>query len=527
MTEPYLGVPVANPHLITKLRADLQAANFTVDKVTALLGPTAAAALHREEITPARMVLNWIPSTPLRTLTGLFTLGAAVTAAELDAALPTLGARGAQELGLVADIPDDDAHHPARLRAVVDLRPYAQQGGPEGDEHWWVASDLSELVTGKALDPEHVLGIGGASATLAGYTIRDHRPRVLDLGTGCGVQALHALGHAEHIIATDLSDRALAFAQFNVLLAGAGDRVELRHGSMLEPVAGELFDLVVSNPPFVISPPTDGPRYTYRDGGQRGDTLISELVRDVGSVLAPGGVAQFLGNWEIGPGQDWKQVVGQWLEAAAAAGHHLDGWIVQREVLDPAQYVETWLRDGGSSPERDRQDWSTRYQEWLTDFQQRDVDAIGLGVIVLRRAESGREPLRRLEELTQPLGEGMGAQIAADLVAHDFITVHSHEELLETHFDVPGSVTQERHYLPGNTDPSIIQLRQGGGWRRTVVLDSLLAGFVGACDGELTAGQIMAGLSAILELELDQVRGQLLPQLTDLVRDGFLIPVAD
>lgn len=526
MKEPYLGVPVANPHLIAKLRADLQAANFTVNRVTALLGPTAAAALHREEITPARMVLDRLPATPLRTLTGLFTLGAAATVTEVDDALPTLGASGAQQLGLVAAIADDDAQ-PARICARVDLRPYAQQGGPAGDEQWWVASDLSELVTGEVLHPEHVLGIGGASATLAGYTIREHKSRVLDLGTGCAVQALHALSHSDHIIATDLSERALAFAQFNVLLAGAADRVELRQGSMLEPVAGELFDLVVSNPPFVISPPTDGPRYTYRDGGQRGDTLISQLVRDVGAVLAPGGIAQFLGNWEIGPRQDWKQVVGQWLGAAETAGHHLDAWIVQREMLDPAQYVETWLRDGGSSPERDRRDWNTKYRHWLTDFQQREVDAIGLGVIVLRRAESARQPLRRFEELTQPLGEGMGAQIAADLAAHDFITNHPDAELLSVHFDVPSSVTQERHYLPGNADPSVIQLRQGGGWRRTAVLDSLLAGFVGACDGELSAGQIMSGLCAILELDAQAVQEQLLPQIADLVREGFLIPVAD
>ena len=43
--------------------------------------------------------------------------------------------------------------------------------------------------------------------------------------------------------------------------------MDLRHGDLLEPVRGETFDLVVSNPPFVIGAPADGTRHTYRDSG--------------------------------------------------------------------------------------------------------------------------------------------------------------------------------------------------------------------------------------------------------------------
>ena len=61
------------------------------------------------------------------------------------------------------------------------------------------------------------------------------------------------------------------------------DRVSLRLGSLLEPVAGEAFDLVVSNPPFVITPRTAArPRpdqFTYRDGGLPGDDIVASLVR--------------------------------------------------------------------------------------------------------------------------------------------------------------------------------------------------------------------------------------------------------
>src|SRR5206468_7044146 len=102
----------------------------------------------------------------------------------------------------------------------------------------------------------HVLGVGGASLMLARCAFRRPVGRVLDLGTGCGVQALHAARHAGSVTATDVSARALAFAAFTLALNGV--RAQLRQGDLLEPVRGEVFDQVVSNPPFVITPRAAG-----------------------------------------------------------------------------------------------------------------------------------------------------------------------------------------------------------------------------------------------------------------------------
>src|SRR5690606_15502302 len=105
-----------------------------------------------------------------------------------------------------------------------------------------------------------------------GITWRAPRERVLDLGTGCGVQALHASQHSTTVVATDISTRALEFARFNTALAEVS--VDLRHGSLFEPVAAEHFDLVVSNPPFVITPAAAYhaglPVMAYRDGQRHG-----------------------------------------------------------------------------------------------------------------------------------------------------------------------------------------------------------------------------------------------------------------
>ena len=339
------GAPLTDPALVAALRDDLSAAGYGVAGVEEVLGAVAADALHREEPVPALRATEAAAGDVVAALVRTFLLGATTPRRALEHALPTLTVDGASRLGLV-EVDGDD------VRARVDLRPYAAVDGG-GEVDWWIASDLGELATGQALRTDHVLGVGGASTTLAQVTVRDERDHVLDLGTGCGIQALHASRHSRRVVGTDISRRALAFARFNAALAGVA--VDLREGSMLEPVADERFDLVVSNPPFVITPRTPGmPSYEYRDGGRSGRRRsCASSSRASARCWRPGGVAQLLGNWEVRRGEEWHERVGSWLDASG-----LDGWVVQRELQDPAQYAETWIRDGGTTPDRDRAAWA-------------------------------------------------------------------------------------------------------------------------------------------------------------------------
>ncbi|MEZ0448165.1 DUF7059 domain-containing protein [Cellulomonas sp. ICMP 17802] len=510
-TDPAPGAPLTDAALVAALRDDLSAAGYGVAGVEEVLGAVAADALHREEPVPALRATAAASEHPVAALVRTFLLGSTTPRRTLERALPTLTVAGAERLGLVEA--DGD-----QVRARVDLRPYtAVDGGGEVD--WWIASDLGELATGSALRTDHVLGVGGASTTLAQVTVRDERDHVLDLGTGCGIQALHASRHARRVVGTDISRRALAFARFNAALAGLdGSRIELREGSMLEPVAAERFDLVVSNPPFVITPRTPGmPSYEYRDGGRAGDAIVRELVEGVGSVLAPGGVAQLLGNWEVRRGEQWHERVGSWLDASG-----LDGWVVQRELQDPAQYAETWIRDGGTTPDRDRAAWALRYGQWLDDFASRDVEGIGFGIVTLRKP-LGAPTLRRLEEVTGTVRQPLGPAIAASLAAHDWLAMDD-DELAGQRLVVAPDVTEERYLTPGSADPQVVLLRQGGGFGRAVQAGTALAGFVGVCDGELTVGQIVNALGALLEVGADAVAADVLPSARGLVRDGLLLP---
>ena len=238
-----------------------------------------------------------------------------------------------------------------------------------------------------------------------------------------------------------------------------------------------------------------------------------------GAGLARGGLAQLLGNWEHRAGEDWSDRVGSWLDASG-----LDGWVVQREVLDPAQYAEMWLRDGGQSREQDPATWDAAVTAWLDDFARRGVQGGGLGFVVLRRP-SGAATRRRGEEQRGPAAGPLGAHLARALAAHDVLAGADDDALLELRLAVAPDVTEERHLRPGATGPEVILLRQGGGFGRTVSVGTALAGLVGACDGELTVGQLVGAVGAVLELPVAELRAELVPALRGLVRDGLLEPV--
>ncbi len=80
--------------------------------------------------------------------------------------------------------------------------------------------------------------------------------------------------HARRVTATDVSRRALRFAATTAALNG--QEWELLHGDLVAPVAGRRFDLVVSNPPFVVGPGTT--THVYRDSGRVGDAIGAELA---------------------------------------------------------------------------------------------------------------------------------------------------------------------------------------------------------------------------------------------------------
>ena len=535
--------PAATPEQAASLRADLADSGWGVEAVAALLGEVADAALRREIRLPAlravRAALAAGPApSPVAVLTALFMLGESVPATALDAALPRTTAAGAAAVGLVGE-PDGAGY----VRALVDLRPH-EAVDDAGEVRWWVASDLGELVTGRALAPDHVLGVGGAGLTLAGLTPRTPVRTALDLGCGCGIQTLYLLRHAEHVVATDISARALAFTAFNAALAGVSvtgsapgaaseadvkpgpasgsGSLELLRGSLLEPVVGRRFDLIASNPPFVLTPPAVReaglPLMEYRDAG---GPILPGLVAGLAEHLEPGATAVMLGNWEHRGAGSWREVVAAWLPEG------LDAWILERELQDPVEYATMWLRDGGLTPERDPRAFDAALEAWIDDFEARDVRGVGFGYLIVHRPQSPREPWRLLEEVTTS-GQGvLGPHVAEVLEVRERLAGLDDEAVADLRPLLAPDVTEERHLIPGAAEPTVILLRQGGGLGRALQASTAVAALAGVADGELSVGQVASAVAALSELnaaDAAALRAEMVEAARHLLATGFLRP---
>ena len=489
-----------------QLRDAFREARYEPDAVVDVLGAQAHAALGRGEPEPARRASA--DSGPLGTLIRMFLLGDAASRAEAQAALGALPVADALAEGLLR--PDPIGGASGNLRADLDVRPYGDDQGS-----WWVMSDQDSDLRGAPVGPDHVLGVGHASLSLARATVRRPVHTVLDLGTGCGVQALHAARHADRITATDLSERALSLASATFRLNELD--VELARGEWFQPVAGRRFDQVVCNPPFVVGPARVD--YTYRDSGLAGDDASALVVRQLPAFLNDGGVGQLLASWLHRKGEDWTDRVASWLPRGG-----MDAWFVQRDVAEPTLYVGTWLRDAGLDPRS--AEGRAKASAWLDWFEANDVLGVGFGFVTLRRTSSAH-PEIVCEDLRHAFDDPLGPEAAAWLDRVSWLREHgSAEKLLATRFLVPPTVMLEAVSEPGDEGwlPVVRRLHRtdGPGWQHEV--DELAAALLAGCRGALPLGDLLHLLAYGHGQSVDDLERAALPIVRDLVRHGMVVP---
>ena len=227
---------------------------------------------------------------------------------------------------------------------------------------------------------------------------------------------------------------------------------------------------------------------------------LATPARVLDMAAAPGSKTTQLGSWLAGPHD--------------RAG--VDAWVVQREQVDPAEYVEMWLSDAGlvAGPEHTR-----RYDEWLSWFDAEGIDGVGFGWLSLRRTDA--EPVLRLEEWTGEIAPPIGPSVKGWAVAADQLRQLDDEALLGRRLHATSAQVQQTRGRVGAEDPEQIVLQLQQGVRRTRQVDTVEAALVGACDGELTVGQILDALGSLLAR--DDLRASHLQSVRALVADGFLL----
>jgi SAM-dependent methyltransferase len=305
-------------------------------------------------------------------LTMLFLLGKPVALAEAARALAPLEPESLAEIALA--VLEEDV-----LRPFARLAPY--------DDLVFASDPL------RSIDPlDFVTGPSPSARRVERLTIRRPVRTALDLGTGSGVQALLAARHSERVVAVDVNERALAFNRFNAALNDLSN-IDARAGSWFEPVEGERFDLIVANPPYVVSPDAE---LLYRDGDLPADAVTEKLLQEAPAHLEEGGFAHVMGNWIHGSDEDWRAPVEGWV-----AGSGCDALLLRYTGTDLVTYAALWnlpLAVGGAEP------FLAAVDRWLDYYRREGIEAISQGMVVLRRRSGVANWVRAIEVPGEPIG---------------------------------------------------------------------------------------------------------------------------
>ena len=485
MTSQSLKSLVADRARLARLAQHLTAIGFTEDGVRAS-GAAAATAADPWSFTSGNAGAD---GSPLSVITTLFFYAASVERRLVDAALGTLSVTDLDDLGLV-EIAD------GLVRPLYHVRPY--QG-------LFVASDLP------GANAEIVLGAVPASETLARLTVRKPAARALDLGTGCGLQALLLARHASQVTAIDINPHAAALASFNAALNDMSHLV-VREGSWFGPVANERFEIIACNPPYVISPDTS---FTFRDGGLKRDEVSRMVIRESAAHLAEDGFATVLINW-IHDG-DWAAAIRPWL-----ADIGCDALVMHYATVDPLSYAQRWNMELRG---RDRLAFDATVRRWLDYFRAERIEHIGFGAVMLRRRRAASHWVRALHMSEGPTGQ-CSDQILRLFDAADFLESPPGHDLFAHAYSLiePHTIDQTLRYDDGRyaVAPAIFRAVPGLGLEAPIdarALEVLLE-----CRSDRTLGDLVEATASDRGEPVAGIKTLIEDTARQLIERGFMVP---
>ena len=441
------------------LRISLRAAGYTTEAIRA--ATSAADAVASPGLMPVVAYLQADGDDPLAALVRLFWLGARVARDDLDRLAPGIDVEGLADAGVLA-VDGDGVRSDLRVDDVFGLL---------------VASDIDQQ------RDDSVVGVSPSTRLAATHTPRVKARAALDVGAGQGLQALLAARHCDRVVATDFNPRALWITELNARLNEV-DNVETRQGSFLEPVDGERYDLVVINPPYVVSP---GARFMYRDGGLEGDGVSRTLLDELPEHLEDGGFGVLQGNWIHTAGERWFAPIERGL-----GGSGCDALMARINTAEPLEYAAAWNE---AHHDGDRDGFARVVREWVDYFEATGIERVSGAMVVLRRRPGGRNWRRAVSLARRP--ERLGGEALADLVAtQDRVDALDDGALLATRLRTPAELRVERYERPGDTPFCVLDLDEALGVRRPVPPE--LADVVLRLDGSAPLGDI-AGAAALID----------------------------
>ena len=358
--------------------------------------------------------------------------------------------------------------------------------------------------------PDLVLAPSQTTRMLSHFAIRRPVGSVLDLGSGCGTIGLGAAAFAGEVVATDVNPRAVGFTALNAALNGI-DNISWLEGDTFQPVEGREFDLILSNPPFFLSPVR---HLLYSDSPLELDGFCRILAREAPRYLRAGGFFQMLCEWVHIEGQPWEERLAEWFRDSDC-----DVLVLRGIAIAPADYTQRRMWEANPAhPERD----GDVFDERMRYYAESRVQAMYAGMVAMRR-RSGRNWLR-IEEMPDAPARDWGNAVLERFAAIDFLETHQDPELLEMCPRLSDLVRLKQECRPSGQRWRVTAqvLEATEGIPAELGLDPLVAEVVARFDGTRKVRQLAADLAGTAGLGREKANQEMLRLVRRLLQGGFL-----
>lgn len=474
-----------DPRCATPLREALDALNFQTDAIAARLG-------GRPSMTPRdrpRLRYATREESALDVAIRLFMLQERVSLAAVGRAFPS-GQIARFEAAGLWDVQPTEVSARFAISCVYGLRILHDRTAPGSPP------------------PDFVVGIGRASQLGIRATPRTAVGSALEIGTGCGGAALLLARHAQRVVATDVNPRALAITAFNAALNGVRG-IEVRAGSLFEPASGERFDLIVSNPPFVVAPERE---FVFRDSGFGGDAFVERLVREAPRYLRPEGHCVAVANWIEVQGTPWREKLAGWVERG-------DALFARMDRFAPDDYAAVWLAETLPPESVEFDEGWRRWRDYLAELR---VEAVGGGLIALRNSGGAARAwfLDGVSELDDEAGNTLVELLAAraDLTAREDLALLDARPRIRAGVSV--EETLESRGEGWETKSALLRLQHGlHSW---VAVEPGVANLIGRCNGARSVREIADALAREHQFPPDEFAPVAAQMVRSLIERGAL-----
>lgn len=367
----------------------------------------------------------------------------------------------------------------------------------------------------EARSEAYVMPLSHASRFVARLTVRRKVESALDLGTGSGIQALLAARHVDRVAAVDCNKRALAAARLSQRLNGIDDGLTWIEGNWLEPIRGQRFDLVIANPPYVISPDNV---LAYRDSPAAHDELSRQIVRECAQALTEGGFATVMCNW-IHPEGAWEAPLRGWL-----SGLDCDALLLHNASRDPLAYATVWNQ---GLAEADQIEFDETVNRWVAHYQRNGIQRIATGFVIMRRRAGGENWIQAFGDVSMPRGDG-GEHLERMFAAGDLLNSCSGAPQLGALLSrawrlLDGHRLDQSAAFDNGVYAGVGHMRQKDDMGVRAVIDTRVLPVLLSCDGRRTLGELIEESARPDALDRGAFHSLCLDTARDLLARGYLV----